>query len=986
MLNNDRRLLYACSLQFLTTAFIITSLSYVNLLLLSNYTSKQLPLFYLGQAIVSIAYIFLTKNIMGSKPRQYSVGLFTCSLITLLIFIYLLRVNPPWAAFVCSVLLMLINSQLGVNAWNVITLAFDVREFKKAGRWPLIFSTVGAICMGFSIPIFIKLFDTSVMLYLLIVLLLALIPFALALKPLPEVKVKLPRGVNVIRYPLFNRVFIFFILVIVAGTLIDYCFKVTLQQHYTKAQIGEFMGIFLGVTSVVTLCIQYFAINKLVEQFGNWILLIMYPVIILLIGITAIIWPIFTVIILLASANTALHYSYNTLGYQLYLNILPDQIRRMGQAFIKSLGTPIGMGGISVILLWLLATNNGLTQILWAITIICILSSLTIPSIIKSYQNTLAKEVAQNRFSPEMDAFGRINPSSTNQVLKQLLTSKDIEKLHFGLSLLNNLQTTHFNSYLSQLIHSNIVDIRIESIKLLMKNKDDNTSHILSSRLDTENDPKVLYWLFKALYEVAPENALSQALTFYQSNKPFWRDSAIGLLCIHENHEAQTHAQELITQMAMSPSVDARCKAASAVGFKNLPQLTPILIKLIQDKNSKVQLCAINAAENNLTPEVCHILANQQGNSLVIHNAFNVLIKAGLPSMKFLMENIEQLKSPKLIRARIHTMARMNGPDAESNLMKLSVSNHMLLRNAVAKQSAYRARHMLVSTQFRHHAKVQCLSEMKRLESLVELRTHSLTTFIQQEITNRIMLAQERYFYWLAVQTNAVLLLSIIPSLLMISAHKSSKSLQAKAIEFLDLNLKDRKLAKSIIMAIESAEKPASTAPHTIEQLVSNDAWLSKCINYKTIYSKGVAMDITQKAFLLRSVEFFKQLPAELITTIAQYCHTQPMIQGEKLFGAGDLADNLYMVAHGSVSIELNGKQLALLGQGDAFGELSLIDNRPRLADAIVLEDGDLLTLSMMEFNQILDDIPEVSKAIIKVILTYLRQDLSRDNVVKSHI
>ena len=136
-------------------------------------------------------------------------------------------------------------------------------------------------------------------------------------------------------------------------------------------------------------------------------------------------------------------------------------------------------------------------------------------------------------------------------------------------------------------------------------------------------------------------------------------------------------------------------------------------------------------------------------------------------------------------------------------------------------------------------------------------------------------------------------------------------------------------------------------------------------------------MDITQKAVLLRNVKYFQQLPAEILTTIAEYCQTHSMIKNEIIFTQGSTADSLYIISSGSVLIQTNDKVIAELTQGHAFGELGLIDNQPSVADAKAISDDVLLLLNITQFNQILDDIPEVSKGITKVILNYLRQNMA---------
>ena len=80
----------------------------------------------------------------------------------------------------------------------------------------------------------------------------------------------------------------------------------------------------------------------------------------------------------------------------------------------------------------------------------------------------------------------------------------------------------------------------------------------------------------------------------------------------------------------------------------------------------------------------------------------------------------------------------------------------------------------------------------------------------------------------------------------------------------------------------------------------------------------------------------------------------------KRIFAEGDLGDKAYRVVEGSVeiSIQENGQKLvlALLGAGEIFGEMAMIESRPRSATARALEPTTIEVIARQDFQQILDE------------------------------
>jgi len=132
----------------------------------------------------------------------------------------------------------------------------------------------------------------------------------------------------------------------------------------------------------------------------------------------------------------------------------------------------------------------------------------------------------------------------------------------------------------------------------------------------------------------------------------------------------------------------------------------------------------------------------------------------------------------------------------------------------------------------------------------------------------------------------------------------------------------------------------------------------------------------------LRKSELFAGLDDRSLDILAEYAENRHFARGHiiVLQGARD-AENLglYVIISGKVAITRrmdDGRQvqLAELGPGECFGELSVIDGQPRSASAVAVEDTECLLLTAIDFREFLYSSPRVAYNLLKVIAGRLRR------------
>jgi CRP/FNR family transcriptional regulator, cyclic AMP receptor protein len=88
----------------------------------------------------------------------------------------------------------------------------------------------------------------------------------------------------------------------------------------------------------------------------------------------------------------------------------------------------------------------------------------------------------------------------------------------------------------------------------------------------------------------------------------------------------------------------------------------------------------------------------------------------------------------------------------------------------------------------------------------------------------------------------------------------------------------------------------------------------------------------------------------------------------------GEVGTGFFLVASGSVRVVRDGKTLATIGPGDFFGELSVLDGRPRVAQVIANEPTTCLALATWDFEAVVKEQPAVALSILRGLAGRLRE------------
>ena len=129
---------------------------------------------------------------------------------------------------------------------------------------------------------------------------------------------------------------------------------------------------------------------------------------------------------------------------------------------------------------------------------------------------------------------------------------------------------------------------------------------------------------------------------------------------------------------------------------------------------------------------------------------------------------------------------------------------------------------------------------------------------------------------------------------------------------------------------------------------------------------------------LLSSVPLFASLDRRALAGLAQQASRRVYAPGETIVREGETGTALYVIARGRARVErAEGPATAALGElgpGDFFGELALIEDHPRSATVVALEETECLLFVVWEFRALLKEHPQMAIPIMNTLIARLHR------------
>jgi CRP-like cAMP-binding protein len=132
-------------------------------------------------------------------------------------------------------------------------------------------------------------------------------------------------------------------------------------------------------------------------------------------------------------------------------------------------------------------------------------------------------------------------------------------------------------------------------------------------------------------------------------------------------------------------------------------------------------------------------------------------------------------------------------------------------------------------------------------------------------------------------------------------------------------------------------------------------------------------LTVLERLVVLREAPLFAGLSGEELYPVGEIAQPAEFAAGQVVVKQGDPGDALYVVAEGTLRVTKGEVLLREIGPGAVFGEMALLDGAPRAATVEAVTAAKLLQVPRAEFESLLDESPEIARAVIRMLLGYVR-------------
>jgi len=137
-------------------------------------------------------------------------------------------------------------------------------------------------------------------------------------------------------------------------------------------------------------------------------------------------------------------------------------------------------------------------------------------------------------------------------------------------------------------------------------------------------------------------------------------------------------------------------------------------------------------------------------------------------------------------------------------------------------------------------------------------------------------------------------------------------------------------------------------------------------------------MVLTAKAQHVSAIWLFSECSGRELKSITKALDEVVVPAGRVLIEEGTLGRELFLIVSGTATVRRKGRKVATVGTGQHFGELALLDHRPRTATVVSESEMTLLVLGQREFNALLDTTPALARKLMAAMATRLRDQDSK--------
>lgn len=1022
ILPGEGRLVFLLLLQFVlfgASSIFIQTAAYS--LFLTEFSGQSLAYTYLiNAAIASIFTLVLLKlSHRLSFGRLLVINQGFMLVLTIAFRAGLAFEGARWIIFLLPALYQLVVNR-GITAfWSLAARLFDVRQSKRlfgivgAGQW------ISIVLIGLVMqPIVSGVGAANLLLFAILALACAMVliyyitrAYASRLSAPVPVAAATAQPSIALRSLLKSR-YVLLILALVSVWWLSFYFidnlfyREAVEQFPDAGQLAVFLGGFNALLGILTLVNNFVITRPLISRLGMRTSLLILPVALLIVSLGTVVSSMlgaalalsFGLMVLTKLLDKSMGLSFDRSAQTILYQPLPASDRSRVQAFADGVVQPlaIGLTGMAIIVLNALFPSAVL-PVNYAL-LIAVLGWVIIAAMLgREYAvmllSALTKRSLVGMNEPLADA-------SSVGILTKSLQNPHPGIALYALNMLEDIAPESYDTHLPDLLSHPSSEVRHEALRRIEQHRMVSALPTLLKHAVAES-PETQNLIWRVLVILGDASTTEYMLTRLDDRQVSLRRAAIAGLLRSHNSSAVEAASQKLRECSVSLDPVLRVLAAQLIGELEMRQFLPQMMDLLCDSVPAVRRMALRSAGQLKYPELWSLVMLGLTVPQVRKAAMSALVAGGDSALQAVIKtfNDSAHRNPAILLHQAQIAGRIGGASAIGLLKEqlevpdVDVRAHVI--RALA-QCGYRAQ-AGEAHKIKDHIRDEISMAAWLLAISSDIGNSPETAMTQSALHWRMELSRENVFY---------LLSCIYDPRIIQRAHDNLRNggadRKAYALELLDIQIEPdmRRMCFALLEELQPAQRLRQLHAIFPQVRQSREARLQELINAKDRVSEWVVscaryglellhssagraggsnastLSLVDVVIFLKKVPIFAQTPDDVLADVARVMEEVEHKAGAPIFEKGDAGDCLYLIVEGRVRVHDGEHTLNHLSAGHEFGETALLEPGTRTASVTAVEDARLLRLDHDTFNELMEDRPEVSQGVIRVLSRFLRERL----------
>ena len=1019
---------------FSIVAASITGSTIKDSVFLIYFEKSFLPIMYVIIAITMTAVIHFYK-VLSYQKDQTNVIISTSLTFLILVLFFKNNLNGWFIPFF-YVLIDIITILSIMQFWVLAGEIFNPRQAKRIFTFILAGGSFAGISAGFGIKPFTAFYGTSNLIYLTIFFILITILMSVLIKPYRgsvylEVKQIQPQGsLKIYKMSSYTKhIALLIALSSFISKIIDYQFKMTASNAYpSEAELVNFFGIYYASTGFFTLIMQFFVTGLLLNRFGILAGLLFLPFAVLLGSMGFVLVGTLSAVYLTKFSDQVIKFSINNTTQEiLWLPLSPAYKKQMKPTIDGSLKSIFeGLAGIFIfVIIYFNIIPESKIHLLSIITILFTILWLWNSFKLKNgYITSLVRSIENRQLNLDKTGID-IKDAHTVKTIDNNLKTKDELKQLFTIDLLWKIPLHPWQKTIRLLFKNSTLAVKRGILELTWVNKRIIPDNYIIKLISDKNE--LTPYAIRCAYERNIEK-LEEIVRPLLNHKSASISSSVAVIILKENNKnkksrsvvdniIQEGNQQDLLSLLLNVQYHPFCIESDDIIDIYIQGNALIRNNILKVLNKRPDVLffeiIFEALLNPATRENAKIALFSSNYNPYKKHLLSILMSpdSDKKSKIYILRFIDQLETSKIFIDKIISFLK------DIDLKIVEETCDTLIR--LSKKTDF---DKLTFSKINENIDDLALKiiQLIRFKRSMESEKHSelLIDHIKSDIQNLIVIIiklgtlnnpkvpVEEYIRY--IKNNDKNFLSLVLELVESTFSNQAKRVLLPLIDpDSNTNLLGQKFLKETEFNVENVLINWIQNSHKWKTVISLEYLLMKekvsilkKINWEKIYNfdysffnsnqidylkrnfiykeklinrKNNMYSILEKTLILKSVELFQEIPGEMLSNIAQISNELSLEAEQSIFMDGDYGDSLYIIIDGEVSIIKEKKEIALLGKGKCIGEMALLDQEPRSADAICITACILLKIDQLGFYELMANNQIIMKQIIKLLTKRLR-------------